>query len=117
MKKENYWKLLVVGISAVIGRRLIVTKSLIDLDLPLLSISTVLLLGVVWDRQITVGESILLVVTYGIYLLYTVTHKEENDGDFDANAKLPSRLERSLPTIWTVVLRPCIPSEHSSRPA
>src|SRR3989344_1847947 len=32
--------LLIVGISAIVGRRLVVTKSLIDLDLPLLAIST-----------------------------------------------------------------------------
>ncbi len=32
--------LLIVGISAVAGRRLIVAKSLIDLDLPLLAIGT-----------------------------------------------------------------------------
>lgn len=38
--------LLVVGLSAVVGGRLAVTKNLIDLDLPLLAISTVLFLGV-----------------------------------------------------------------------
>ena len=39
--------LLVVGISAIVGKKLVVTKSLIDLDLPLLAIGTVLFLGVV----------------------------------------------------------------------
>jgi len=85
--------LLIVGISAVIGKRLIVTKSLIDLDLPLLSISTVLLLGIVWDKQITFGESILMLVTYGIYLLYTVLHKDTEDAGEVAEF-LPSRQER-----------------------
>ncbi|MDP2668661.1 MAG: calcium/sodium antiporter [bacterium] len=85
--------LLIVGVSAVIGRRLIVTKSLIDLDLPLLAISTVLLLGIVWDKQITFGESILMLVTYGIYLLYTVLHKDTEDTSEVAEL-LPSRQER-----------------------
>ena len=85
--------LLIVGISAVIGKRLIVTKSLIDLDLPLLAISTVLLLGVVWDKQITFGESLLMLVTYGIYLLYTVLHKDTEDTGEIAEF-LPSRQER-----------------------
>ena len=85
--------LLVVGISAVIGKRLIVTKSLINLDLPLLAISTVLLLGVVWDKQITFGESLLMLVTYGIYLLYTVLHKDTEDSNEVAEF-LPSRQER-----------------------
>lgn len=83
----------IVGISALIGRRLIVTKSLIDLDLPLLSISTVLLLGIVWDKQITFGESLLMLVTYGIYLLYTVLHKDTEDTGEIAEV-LPSRQEK-----------------------
>src|SRR3989344_2003975 len=61
--------LLIVGLSALVGRKLIVTKSLIDLDLPLLAIGTVLLLGVLWDG----------VITYGVYLLYTMLHKESED--------------------------------------
>ena len=86
--------LLIVGISAIISRRLFVTKNLINLDLPLLAISTVLLLGVVWDQQVTLGESIILLVAYGIYLLYTLFHKED---EMETNAwqeMLPSRKER-----------------------
>lgn len=85
--------LLIVGLSAVIGKRLIVTKSLIDLDLPLLAIGTVLLLGIVWDKQITFGESLLMLITYGIYLLYTVLHKDTEDTEEIAEI-LPSRQER-----------------------
>jgi len=85
--------LLIVGISAVIGRRLIVTKNLIDLDLPLLAIGTVLLLGIVWDKQITFGESLLMLATYGVYLLYTVLYKDSGDID-EISEVLPSRQER-----------------------
>lgn len=85
--------LLIVGISAVIGKRLIVTKSLIDLDLPLLAIGTVLLLGIVWDKQITFGESLLMFITYGVYLLYTVLHKDTEDTN-EIFEVLPSRQER-----------------------
>ena len=85
--------LLIVGVSAVIARRLIIQKSLIDLDLSLLAISTVLLLGVVWDRQVTFGESLLMLITYGIYLFYTVFHKDTEDTN-EAVEILPSRQER-----------------------
>lgn len=71
--------LLIVGVSALIGRRLIVSKDLIDLDLPLLAATTVLFLGVLWDAQITIGESILLLLTYGVYFLYTLFAKDENE--------------------------------------
>ncbi len=85
--------LLIVGVSAIIGRRLVVTKSLIDLDLPLLAIGTVLLLGIVWDKQITFGESLLMVITYSIYLLYTVLHKDTEDTE-EISEMLPSRQEQ-----------------------
>ncbi|MCR4322580.1 MAG: calcium/sodium antiporter [Candidatus Azambacteria bacterium] len=71
--------LLIVGLSAIISRRIVVTKSLIDIDLPLLATSTVLFLGVVWDKQITFGESLLMLIAYAVYLLYTVLHKDTGD--------------------------------------
>jgi cation:H+ antiporter len=75
--------LLIVGISAIISRQLTVKKSLIDLDLPLLATSTVLLLGVSWDATITFGESLLLLVGYAAYLHYTFTHTETDVLDDD----------------------------------
>jgi cation:H+ antiporter len=85
--------LLIVGISAVVAKKLAVTKSLIDLDLPLLAISTILLLGIVWDRQITFGESVLMLITYIVYLLYTILHQEGEDRE-EISEILPSRRER-----------------------
>lgn len=86
--------LLVVGVSAIVGRKLVVTKSLIDLDLPLLAIGTVLLLGVVWDKQITFGESLLMIVTFGVYLLYTVLYEGIAKESDEVSEVLPSRKER-----------------------
>ncbi|MBU1037186.1 calcium/sodium antiporter [Patescibacteria group bacterium] len=82
--------LLVIGFSALIGKRLVVTKNLIDLDLPLLAISTVLLLGIIWDRQVTFFEALLLLISYSIYLLYTVSHKDSEESK-EAAKILPSR--------------------------
>lgn len=84
--------LLIVGFAALAARRLVVTKSLIDLDLPLLAIGTVLFIGVLWDKTVTFGESVLLVATYGIYVLYTVLHREEVTNE-DAEL-MPTRAER-----------------------
>ncbi len=89
--------LLVVGFSAVIGGRLVMTKSLIDVDLPLLAIGTVILMGVVypWSGEeeivVTRMESLILLLTYIVYLLYTFLHKEEEE---EETKKLPSRKER-----------------------
>lgn len=86
--------LLIVGVAAVIGRRLVVSKSLINLDLPLLSIGTVLLLGVVWDQKINFGEAIILLAAYFIYILYTVLRRDTDDDEQRAYLLLPSRQDR-----------------------
>lgn len=69
--------LLIVGFASVIGGRLVVTKNLIDLDLPLLAVSTALFLGIVMDKTITIGESVLLLALFVIYFLYTLLHRED----------------------------------------
>lgn len=79
--------LLIVGVCALMSRKIIIRKSLIDLDLPLLAISTVIFLGVVLDKQVTVGESILMLGNYAIYVLYTITHKEDEDIFYEEEVK------------------------------
>jgi len=69
--------LLIVGLSAVLARTLIVKRSLIDLDAPLLAASTVLFIFIMWDRQIVFGEGILLLLAFMIYLLYTIFQRRE----------------------------------------
>lgn len=92
--------LLVLGLSAVIGKKLSVTKSLIDLDLPLLAMSAVLLLGVVWDKQVTFGEAIILLCSYGIYLLYTTNHTDQEN----AVKKALSRAARPKASFKDIIL-------------
>lgn len=74
--------LLVIGVSAVVGGRLVITKNLIDLELPLLAISTVLFLGVVYDGIVTQLEAFFLVLTYVIYLIYTVLNRGKEETSF-----------------------------------
>ncbi|HEU0086002.1 MAG TPA: calcium/sodium antiporter [Candidatus Paceibacterota bacterium] len=71
---------LIVGISAVIGKKLVVTKNLIDLDIPLLAASTALFLGTAYDGVITRGESVLLLAAFAGYFIYTLLDKEEFAG-------------------------------------
>jgi len=89
--------LLVVGISAILARKLVMAKSLIDLDLPLLVASTFLFVGVAWDGTITFLEAILLLVGYVIYFAYSIYEKEDDDVKVpteDPIEILPSRKER-----------------------
>ncbi len=70
--------LLVLGIIAIMGRRLEVTRSLIDLELPLFAISTVLFLGIVYDGRVLQIESVLLFITYLIYFIYSLVGGKES---------------------------------------
>lgn len=67
--------LLVIGISAVLAKRLKISKDLIDIDLPLMSISTFIFFAAAYDGLITQLESLLLVVTFLIYFMYTISHQ------------------------------------------
>lgn len=71
--------LLVAGIGAIVGKQLVVKKNIIDLDLPLLAISTVIFGTIVWDREITVIEGVFLIAGYVLYLLYTIVYKDDED--------------------------------------
>jgi len=71
--------LLIVGLSAFFGKRLVVTKDLIDLDLPLLAIVTVFTLGVLWDGQVLFGEAVLMLAGYAVYVLYSAYSTDDSE--------------------------------------
>ena len=73
--------LLVVGISAIVGKRLVVSKDLIDLDLPLIALSTAIFLLVAYDGSITFFEAMFLTVTYVIYLGFSLIYKDDEAGE------------------------------------
>ncbi len=81
--------LLVVGVAVVIGRELVLTKNLIDLDLPLLAISTVLLLAIAWDGQVSWIEGIILIITYVIYFFYTMQDRQADSAAIKKIKDLP----------------------------
>ncbi len=83
---------LIIGLSAVWGGSLAVTKNLIDLDLPLLAISTALFLDIAWDKQITFGESVLLLALFAVYFAYTIFYKDEKRGEEENNVKRRSKV-------------------------
>jgi len=70
--------LLVIGVSAIIGRRMVIDKDLINLDLPLLATSTALFVVIAWDKVITFPEAIILLIGHIIYFLYSILYKEES---------------------------------------
>lgn len=88
--------LLIIGISSLIGKKLIIDKDLINLDLPLLATTTGLFLAVAWDKSITRPEAIILVLAYVIYFLYTLFYKESSAITEDDLALESKKTEHAL---------------------
>ncbi len=85
---------LIVGLSAVVARCLIIRRSLIDLDAPLLATTTVLFIFIMLDREIVFGEGVLLILAFIVYLLYTIFYKKDEEETPELVEVLPSRIER-----------------------
>lgn len=62
--------LLIIGISALIVRSLQMERSLIELDLPLLSASTMILVVMIMDGTFSFSEAILSLIGFVIYTIY-----------------------------------------------
>jgi cation:H+ antiporter len=71
--------LVVIGVMAVLGRRIQVEEDLIDLDLPLLALSTVLFGVAAYDKVISFGEALVLLTGFAVYLGYTATSRTKKE--------------------------------------
>ena len=77
---------LVVGTAAIVSKRGIdITYDLVTVDLPLFVGSAFLLTLEVWDGDFTTGEALLLVLAYGMYLLYIVNNSQESESQENDN--------------------------------
>lgn len=70
--------LLVAGLAAVIGRKIVSTKELIDIEVPLLVASSALFLGAAYDGVVTKPEAALLFVGFLAYASYLLVHPDES---------------------------------------
>ncbi len=84
--------LLVIGLSALATHKLTVSKNLIDSELPMLSISTVIFLIVVSDGAVTFGESFILIAAYLVYLFYTISSGEGDESRKLFSFSLPDKV-------------------------
>ncbi len=69
--------LLVTGFAAVIVGALVVKRSLIDLDAPLLAGITILFILIILDRVVVFQEALLLLLSYIVYILYSYYSRKE----------------------------------------
>lgn len=71
--------LLVVGILAALGGRIIIKRDLIKTELPIFFISTTHFLAVIWDGTVDRIEALLLVGTFAAYMWYLFVEARTED--------------------------------------
>ena len=69
---------LVLGISAIIGKKLKIGYELMHVDLPILMASALYLAITIWDGVFTWSEGILGLIGLVVYLLYTVNTEKKD---------------------------------------
>ena len=75
---------LVLGISAIIGKKMKISYELVHVDLPLLMGSAFLIALMCWDGIFTWVEGLLCLMGLALYLTYTVFTVKEEQGFFKA---------------------------------
>ena len=70
--------LLVIGLAAFLSKKIAVKRDIIKLDLPLLAAGGVMLIVMImWDGRVTLGEGIIALLTYLVYFHYTLKYHEK----------------------------------------
>lgn len=69
---------LVLGVAAIVAKSMKISWNIVNVDLPFLAGSTMYIWLTIGDGLFTLGEAVLGLVFYGVYLIYTLhTHKKE----------------------------------------
>lgn len=95
--------LLVLGVSAIIGKKLKVTYSLLSVDLPILVSSAFLFAVMIWDGKFSIVEAIISLIGLIIYLTYAV-RSEKKEGKKATKVKLEVKKEPLGIKVWGVLL-------------
>ncbi|MCB9809867.1 calcium/sodium antiporter [Candidatus Peribacteria bacterium] len=93
--------LLVVGISAIVSRRLMLEKDIVDIDVPFMVISSGLFVIFIMDGSFSLWEALLSLVFFGFFLAYTLTSVSE---DFE-NVETHNRIE---PSTVLILIGSCV---------
>lgn len=71
---------LILGITAIIARKVKITYELVHIDLPLFMGSAFFLVITVWDRQFTLFEALLSLGGFVIYVLHAIAGERQSGG-------------------------------------
>lgn len=71
---------LVIGLTAIVARKVKITYELVHIDLPLFMGSAVLLVLTIWDGRFSLFEAVLCLVAFCVYILHAITGEKKTGG-------------------------------------
>ncbi|MEZ4211149.1 MAG: calcium/sodium antiporter [Candidatus Paceibacterota bacterium] len=83
--------LLIIGISAIVSKKIKSKTNLTDIELPMIIAATVLFFALSYDGQISLIDSIILVIAFGVYLVYSIFNKPEKEEKKVARPKIVTK--------------------------
>ncbi len=95
---------LVLGVAAIIAKKLEVTYELIHVDLPMLIGSAFILAITIWDGQFTTFEAIICLIGLIIYLWYTVKIGKEHEHEATEKAVKKKKREEKKIYPWKATI-------------
>lgn len=84
---------LILGIVAIVGKRMKIAYELAHVDLPILMGSAFLFAVMIWDGVLTLPEALLLISGIVIYFLYTISSEREHV-DVEIKKEMKEKLQR-----------------------
>ncbi len=71
--------LLIIGISAIVSRKIKSKTNLTDLELPMMAIITAIFLALSYDGLISKFDSLILIISFMVYLVYSIFNKPTDE--------------------------------------
>lgn len=87
--------LLIAGLTAIVGKNVVFSRELVNVDLPLFITSAFFLAVMIWDGEFTRPEAVLSLIALFIYVLYTIKSEMQNK-DKEIEKEMKGELDRLL---------------------
>jgi len=96
---------LVLGVTAIVGRKIKITYEISKIDLPLLFGSTFLLAVCAWDGAFTFFEALICIAGFLVYIFYTIS-VEKKHKDIEIKKELNGALKKKKlePKTWITMI-------------
>lgn len=83
--------LVIIGISAIVARKIKSKTNLTDLEIPMMAIITLIFLALAYDGNISKFDSITLIVSFLLYLAYSLFNKPDEKSEKTERPKISTK--------------------------